>query len=46
MDGDGDPDDRLGAVEGRRRDQTIIRGLDHQLAATHLSANKAKGVFD
>ena len=37
VDGDGDPDDRLGAVEGRRRDQTIIRGLDHQLAAIHLS---------
>ena len=40
VDGDGDPDDRLGAVEGRRRDQTIVRGLDHQLAAAHLSANK------
>ena len=40
VDGDGDPDDRLGAVEGRGRDQTIVRGLDHQLAAIHLLANK------
>ena len=36
VDGDGDPDDRLGAVQRRGRDQTIVGGLDHQLAASHL----------
>ena len=36
VDGDGDPDDRLGAVERWGRDQTIVGGLDHQLAASHL----------
>ena len=36
VDGDGYPDDRLGAVERWGRDQTIVGGLDHQLAASHL----------
>ena len=37
MCGDGDPDDGLGAlVQRRRRDQTVVGGLYHQLAAAHL----------
>ena len=36
MNGDGDPDDGLAAVERRRRYQPVVGGLDHQLAASHL----------
>ena len=37
MYGDGDPDDGLGAlVQRRRRDQTVVGRLYHQLVATHL----------
>ena len=41
MYGDGDPDDGLGAlVQRRRRDQTVVGRLYHQLVATHLVHNK------
>ena len=36
VDGDGDLDDGLGAVEGRWRDQSVVRRLDHQLATPNL----------
>ena len=36
VDGDGDLDDGLGAVEGRWCDQPIVRRLDHQLATPNL----------
>ena len=36
VDGDGDLDDGLGAVEGRRRDQPVVRRLDPQLATPNL----------
>ena len=42
MDGDGDLDDGLGAVEGRWRDQSVVRRLDHQLATTNLGKRHQK----
>ena len=36
VDGDGDLDDGLGAVEGRWCDQPVVRRLDHQLATPNL----------
>ena len=38
MNGDGDPDDGLAAVERRRGYQPVVRGLYHQLAAAHLKS--------
>ena len=47
MYGDGDPDDGLGAlVQRRRRDQTVVGGLYHQLVATHLVHNKCSVEVD
>ena len=44
---DGDPDDGLGAlVQRRRRDQTVVGGLYHQLVATHLVHNKCSVEVD
>ena len=36
VDGDGDLDDSLGAVEGRGRDQPVVRRFDHKLATPNL----------
>ena len=36
VDGDGDLDDGLGAVEGRWCDQPVVRRLNHQLATPNL----------
>ena len=44
---DGDPDDGLGAlVQRRRRDQTVVGGLYHQLVAPHLVHNKCSVEVD